>query len=461
MYGSMHSTETVTIGSSSTYIGLTGFSELVAEGVTTDTSVGTADHFTIPSNGAGDYLISYSVTGFTATTGDQCDFKVHVNGTADDNSLGYIKHQNGDIQGVSQNYIRSLSAGDEVSLRVENATAGRNMNCSSTTFSITRIKTESSAIPITGPPMYGHLYRDFTFGGSTDTIAIASSDTWYGLKDMTAGVLQGVTADTSDATADHLTIPADGAGDYLITATLGSAKPLASGQSIISAVHVDGSPVAGLTSHRIDDTNLEFAPMAMTGVVTLAAGEEISIRVGNDTGTGNVEYTSASLSITRINVDSATAALLGTPLYGELYEDGGGSFRAETIVTGGTYQGWKFATAGRLVGLTADTSDATADHLTIPSGGAGDYKITADVIWSPNTDATQAIRMKIAVNETVIDRSISWARLDGTSNVENASSSIIETLSDNDRVQVYFTSTNNSDSIQFHSIRLTANRISY
>jgi hypothetical protein len=140
MYGTMFAAdEALTIGSQNTYVGYKALAEVTAVGVTTDTSDATADHFTIPTGGAGNYLISYTITGFSATPADTIETKVHVGGTADDNSRSLMKHTDGDVQGASACYIRSLSDADEVDIRSQNTTAGRNFTAASIQFSITRL----------------------------------------------------------------------------------------------------------------------------------------------------------------------------------------------------------------------------------------------------------------------------------------------------------------------------------
>jgi hypothetical protein len=159
-------------------------------------------------------------------------------------------------------------------------------------------------------------------------------------------------------------------------------------------------------------------------------------------------------------VDATVAPNLTDEMYGELHEDDDGSIRTQTITTGGTYQGWKDATAGNLSGLTADTSDATADHLTVPAGGAGDYLVSVAATWSPVTAATQTLKFQVYAGGSPVAKTISRARLNATTNVLTTSGTWIIALSDADELALYYTSTTNGDQFQVTSLTLTAVRIS-
>lgn len=159
-------------------------------------------------------------------------------------------------------------------------------------------------------------------------------------------------------------------------------------------------------------------------------------------------------------VDATVAPNLTAEMYGELYEQTDASFRTEVITTGGTYQGWKFATAGPLSGLTADVSDATADHLTVPAGGAGDYLVSFHITWSPVTAATQTMKAQVYAGGSAVAKTITRARLNATNNVSTTSGTFIIALSDADELALYYTSTTDSDSIQIGTVSLTAVRVS-
>jgi hypothetical protein len=136
----MYSTELISISNTTAYFGAVGFSELVAVGVTTDTSDATADHFTIQTGGAGKYLVCYTLTG-NGTNGDTLEFYVHVDGTLNSNTRGLMKHTDSDVQSLSSTAIISLSDGEEISLRVKNYTGGNDFQFQSCQFTIIRVGT--------------------------------------------------------------------------------------------------------------------------------------------------------------------------------------------------------------------------------------------------------------------------------------------------------------------------------
>jgi hypothetical protein len=145
-------------------------------------------------------------------------------------------------------------------------------------------------------------------------------------------------------------------------------------------------------------------------------------------------------------------------VYGELYEETVDSPRNEVITTGGTYQGWKNATAGPFNRLTSNTSDAVADNLVVPLGGAGDYRINANAILSPGTAASQEIRLVVFVNSTKQDKTISPIRVEGITNIGSLGGSWFIRLEDGDAVALGWTSTNDGDVIQIGRVSLTVAR---
>jgi hypothetical protein len=149
---------------------------------------------------------------------------------------------------------------------------------------------------------YATMYDDNTAGASTETNAV--TNTWYGFTDLTELLAQDITTDTSDATADHFTIPAGGAGDYLISYAV-NADPGNESEQYEFAVHIDGSEEVSLTKIMYKD-NASGAPTAFTtaaasGIVTLAAGEEVSLRHRNTVGTGSFSLSHITFTVERMN----------------------------------------------------------------------------------------------------------------------------------------------------------------
>ena len=122
-----------------TWNGITGFSEIIAVGVTTDTSDATADHFTIPTGGAGDYRVSYVVTGGVSSNYKRFEFAVFVNGAEQVETLSSNSTSNGGHHTSSGAAILTLSDADEVDLRGRNVNSTNSFNLWDTHLSIERI----------------------------------------------------------------------------------------------------------------------------------------------------------------------------------------------------------------------------------------------------------------------------------------------------------------------------------
>lgn len=122
-----------------TWYGVTDFTEDVAVGVTTDTSDGTADHFTIPTGGAGDYWVSYSESGGPQQTGEIIEWSVFKNGSevAECTSAKESGHTNYLNAGCYT--ILTLADADELSIRHRNISGTGGENVWTVQFSTERI----------------------------------------------------------------------------------------------------------------------------------------------------------------------------------------------------------------------------------------------------------------------------------------------------------------------------------
>jgi hypothetical protein len=143
MYGTMYMNDDsdLTISVGDTWTGMQFFTQGSVVGVTTDTADATADHFTIPAGGGGDYLVSYSAT-VQSNVAKTYRIGVAVNGTVNDQTVNTIRMATSGVSFysvVSGTYILSLSATDEVALYGKNATDTTNMDTGSVQFSIYRI----------------------------------------------------------------------------------------------------------------------------------------------------------------------------------------------------------------------------------------------------------------------------------------------------------------------------------
>jgi hypothetical protein len=142
--------------------------------------------------------------------------------------------------------------------------------------------------------MYGSLHLPV---GSAETITVSVQGTKYGIKAFSAGVLSGITADTDDATADHLTVPANGAGDYFINFNA-DATAINLNDAIEVSIFVNGTENANIHGNGFHDDL--YMPLGGAGIVTLAANDTVDVRVSNESGTGNIIVRTADLTILRV-----------------------------------------------------------------------------------------------------------------------------------------------------------------
>jgi hypothetical protein len=133
---------------------------------------------------------------------------------------------------------------------------------------------------------YGSLHLPV---GSAETITVSVQGTKYGIKAFSAGVLSGITADTADATADHLTVPANGAGDYFINFNA-DATAINLNDAIEVSIFVNGTENANIHGNGFHDDLY----------ITLAANDTVDVRVSNESGTGNIIVRTADLTILRV-----------------------------------------------------------------------------------------------------------------------------------------------------------------
>lgn len=146
-------------------------------------------------------------------------------------------------------------------------------------------------------------------------------------------------------------------------------------------------------------------------------------------------------------------------VYGSLYEDAETAGRSESCVAGGTFQGWKFATAGPLGGgMTADVADATADHLTIPAE-AGDYLISVSVTWSPVTDLSQTFHIAVYLDGVQQGETLKRAKLESLTNYETTFFTVVLSLAASDEISLLWTNDTTAESVNFTNISLTARKL--
>ena len=149
-------------------------------------------------------------------------------------------------------------------------------------------------------PMYGTMYwKVFPSGATLQTNAIIN--TYYGVTGFGEGVVAGVTTDLADAAGDHFIIPVGGAGDYEISYAA-NGQQQSSGQVCQYAVFVNGTIVAASEVMAYwTIISIRQEPQC-TMYVTLADGDEVSLRHQNITGTGGSYWDAGHLTIRRIAV---------------------------------------------------------------------------------------------------------------------------------------------------------------
>lgn len=148
------------------------------------------------------------------------------------------------------------------------------------------------------PSMYGCMYWDSS--ASPTALTNAVQNTWYGITSFTQGVVNGITTDTSDATADHFTVPTGGAGDYVVAYQV-THKPASSDESVEFSVFVGGSEEVELTSVLRCGGTTSYDTAGGCAILTLADADEVDLRHRNISGTGGTTLYTASFSIRRVS----------------------------------------------------------------------------------------------------------------------------------------------------------------
>lgn len=160
-----------------------------------------------------------------------------------------------------------------------------------------------------------------------------------------------------------------------------------------------------------------------------------------------------------VTINQTTAlGNVGPPSYGQLYEDGAGS--TITVTTAGTFYGWTTASAGLTAGagfVVADTSNATADRLTVGSSGAGTYLVTFSVSYSGTANRTAHWTI---FKDGVAQGNVSFERKLGTGgDVGSGSCQGMLALVSGNYLDARVTSDNNGDLVVVNHASLTINRV--
>ena len=147
------------------------------------------------------------------------------------------------------------------------------------------------------------------------------------------------------------------------------------------------------------------------------------------------------------------------PIYGTLFYDYDTSGPSViTVTTQNVVVGITILTAGDLLGITADVADATADHLTIPTGGLGTYDIFYTINGHPSS-ASEDIEFGVYKDGTIMtgtSRVMSWA---GNLNTVSVSGQLTDVLADSEELSLRFLNSTSNGDFTLKGAHLTIIRI--
>jgi len=157
---------------------------------------------------------------------------------------------------------------------------------------------------------------------------------------------------------------------------------------------------------------------------------------------GNVVFSAATFS-----------RVAGVPA-GTLSEDHTGS--TITVATAGTYYPWITATAGPMTGgMTADVTDASGDHLTVPKTGA--YLVLTSGSYTGGNDDQSRCRVALSGTGSVV---VVWERtMSPAARIGAASAQGLVTATVGQEFRIECTSNTNGDALVLHNTQLTAMRV--
>ena len=257
--------------------------------------------------------------------------------------------------------------------------------------------------------------------------------------------LQGVTATTFNATIIQ------SGGTNINNLFVSKA-----GDTMIGSLNVNSNFVVTGSSNLQNTTIHKLILSAGTNAVGDAPLKFMSGATLSTPEAGAVEYDGTSIYYTG---NLLVRQHLTPSAFGTMFEQNAAGGTAIAVANAG-YTGWVNATfdGGQLASFT---NNATADRITIETGGDGDYEINAFIACTAN-NATPMYSMAIFRSNSVIAKTVTWWNIPTANNIRsNASiSTIVTGVTAGEYFDLRFSSNNaTSRSITPYTINLSVNRI--
>lgn len=146
-------------------------------------------------------------------------------------------------------------------------------------------------IPMHCPTIaYGEMYAT----NISQTITVSASNTAY---EITGGLTGGVVLRTTFGGSHYLQVT--DAGKYKVSWSL-TIDTATVGDEIEGGIMINGTAQSNATSHSSVSASSEGEAIAATGIITLAANDQVSLFVRNHTGARNIVMEHGSLVIERL-----------------------------------------------------------------------------------------------------------------------------------------------------------------
>jgi len=139
---------------------------------------------------------------------------------------------------------------------------------------------------------YGDMYENSAFGSDIDS----TYKTWITASKRVVDD-NGIVTFVNDVTGDYLLIGTDGVGKYSLQANC--TQKNSGGKNVTMNVFVNGTH-SEFSSETTGDSS-KHESMTASGIITLAAGDKISLYIVSDTSSDTILVYDTSLSISRIS----------------------------------------------------------------------------------------------------------------------------------------------------------------